>query len=129
MVLAVISGTQDWPAPAAPEAGVSAEVLHETALQNRALWRTLREQAAPALARLLQWHDCRGDLLRGLLAFVEPGVVLTLDQVRAFSAALEEVGHAGARARLNGILSSLSYKHRPLTKPASSHSTHPGDDL
>ena len=107
-VLSRLVGTREWAGPT--EGGMD----RDWAVKNRALWGPLRDQLVPLIDRLgrfstdLAW---RAPLLRGLLAYVEPGRPFDEEQVRQFAVAVERVelqGGETARTRLKQIEGSLA---------------------
>ena len=101
--LSFFASAREWPAAAGGEAD------RELRVKNRALWRTVRGELDPLLARLRESAEpWRGDLLAGLVAYVDAGAALDLELIRRFAAAAERAGSPFARTRLRNIQAALT---------------------
>src|SRR5262249_20569833 len=85
------------------------------AVRNRALWKALREQLGPVIDGLCSLPPAeawRGDLLRGLVAYVDPGTALDPGMTRRFAGAIGQVADEAARTRLKAVEGALVARGR-----------------
>jgi hypothetical protein len=98
--LSLLAGTREWEAPG-PDG-----TDRERAIQNRALWKTLRDRLGRLISQLTRFSPevaWRGHLLRGLVACVDTGTTLDPESIGQFAAAIDRVGSETARSRLKAL--------------------------
>jgi len=104
--IAGFKNTLDWPVPNFDDAQENQKII----LQNKALWKDARALIFDSIS-FFQKNKAddswKGFLLEGFLAFVERGTVMNIEQVRAFSSAVEYIQSRKGRQRLKTIEGAL----------------------
>jgi hypothetical protein len=110
--LSWLAEAQDW--DSTREDG-DEQANQDLRLHNRALWGELRDRMTSvieALQKLPQEQAWPAALLRGLVAYVDSSIVISLDQLLQFGRAIERIDDPAGRKRLTAIEGALLTRAR-----------------